>query len=281
MRYCLVSLSILAVALIVSAQVTRIEKIPIGKVTGFYESGAVTLTLEIPHGESGNKTLGLTVRSSSNEYEIGTISLTSEEVATVLRNVQQMLDESASTQDELTYQLTEKGLVVGINGGSKPQVGVMADGALAATVGQKPSYNRKVLTTFVTLLKQGQAAMTSGATSMPEPGARLTQPTGVTPKQADSVATAQPTPSGAPVQPPSRPLVQEAMVEFWSDPAGADIEVDGKYIGSTPSTITLQAGEHTITMRKQDFGTWQKTIKVTSGNLRVAAYMQQVGVTLH
>jgi hypothetical protein len=70
-------------------------------------------------------------------------------------------------------------------------------------------------------------------------------------------------------------------VEFWSSPAGADIEVDGKYIGSTPSTVTVQAGEHTITMRKQDFGTWQKTLKVTSGNLRVAAYMQQVGVTLH
>ena len=79
---------------------------------------------------------------------------------------------------------------------------------------------------------------------------------------------------------PSTP-VQQATVEFWSSPAGADIEVDGKHMGSTPSTVTVQAGEHTITMRKQDFGTWQKTIKVTSGNLRVAAYMQQVGVTLH
>jgi PEGA domain len=279
-RYCLVSLSILAVALVVSAQVTRIEKVPIGKVT-FYR-GAVAMTLEIPHGESGSKTLTVTVQSSSNEYEIGIISLTSEEVATVLRNLQQMLDESASTADELTYQLTEKNFLVGINGGSKPHFAVMADGATAATVGEKPSYNRETLKKFVTLLKQGQTAMTSGPISIPaSPGAGLTQPKGVTPKQADSVATAQPTPSGAPVQPPSKPLVQEAMVEFWSSPAGADIEVDGKYIGSTPSTVTVQAGEHTITMRKWDFGTWQKTMKVTSGNLRVAAYMQQVGVTLH
>lgn len=88
-------------------------------------------------------------------------------------------------------------------------------------------------------------------------------------------------PAVVPIQPASSPPVQQATVEFWSSPAGADIEVDGKYIGSTPSTITVQAGEHTITMRKQDFRTWQKTISVTSGNLRVAAYMEQVGVTIH
>jgi hypothetical protein len=102
----------------------------------------------------------------------------------------------------------------------------------------------------------------------------------VTPTQPASVAATQ-SASATPTRPPSSPSVQQATVEFWSSPAGADIEVDGKYIGSTPSTVTVQAGEHTITMRKQDFGTWQKTIKVTSGNLRVAAYMQQVGVTLH
>jgi hypothetical protein len=108
-----------------------------------------------------------------------------------------------------------------------------------------------------------------------------TQPASVTPKQADSVAMTQPAPSAAPRQAASSPPFEQATVEFWSSPAGADIEVDGKYIGSTPSTVTVQSGEHAITMRKQDFGTWQKTIKVTSGNLKVAAYMEQVRVTLH
>jgi hypothetical protein len=98
--------------------------------------------------------------------------------------------------------------------------------------------------------------------------------------RSPAVAPTQPA-AAALTQPASSATVQQATVEFWSSPAGADIEVDGKYIGSTPSTITVQAGEHTITMRKQDFGAWQKTIKVTSGNLRVAAYMQQVGVTIH
>lgn len=107
------------------------------------------------------------------------------------------------------------------------------------------------------------------------------QPVSVAPTQPNSIATAQPAPSSAPRQAASSSALEQATVEFWSSPAGAAIELDGKYIGSTPSTITVPAGEHTITMRKQDFGTWQKTMKVTSGNLRVAAYMQQVGVTLH
>ncbi len=73
----------------------------------------------------------------------------------------------------------------------------------------------------------------------------------------------------------------EAMVEFWSRPSGADVEVDGEYVGSTYSTIALTPGEHTITIRKQDFATWQRTIRVTAGNVRVAAYLEQVRATVN
>ena len=71
------------------------------------------------------------------------------------------------------------------------------------------------------------------------------------------------------------------MVEFWSRPSGADVEVDGEYVGSTYSTIALSPGEHTITIRKQDFSTWQRTIRVTAGNVRVAAYLEQVRATVN
>ncbi len=96
-----------------------------------------------------------------------------------------------------------------------------------------------------------------------------------------------PTPQPVAVETPNTPQATPAVstvqtaVEFWSSPAGAAIEVDGKYLGSTPSTISVSAGQHTIRMRKQDFQPWEKTIDVTPGNLRVAAYMQQVGITLH
>lgn len=72
----------------------------------------------------------------------------------------------------------------------------------------------------------------------------------------------------------------QAMVEFWSRPSGADVEVDGQYVGSTFSTIAIPPGEHVITIRKPDFATWQRTIRVTGGNVRVAAYLEQVRATV-
>jgi opacity protein-like surface antigen len=72
----------------------------------------------------------------------------------------------------------------------------------------------------------------------------------------------------------------QVMVEFWSRPTGADVEIDGQYVGSTLSTIPLAPGEHTIAIRMKDFAPWQKTITVTSGNVRVAAYLEQTRATV-
>ena len=92
-----------------------------------------------------------------------------------------------------------------------------------------------------------------------------------TPKTSPAVATAQPAATSA---------AQQTAVVFWSSPAGAEIEVDGKYLGSTPSTISVSVGQHVIRIRKQDFQTWEKTVDVPPGNLRVAAYMQEMSITL-
>ncbi len=100
------------------------------------------------------------------------------------------------------------------------------------------------------------------------------------PVAVERPSTAKAPPAVTPALSAATPAVQQTAVEFWSSPAGADIEVDGKYLGSTPSTIPVSSGQHTIRMRKQDFQTWQKTIDVTPGNLRVAAYMQEVSITL-
>jgi len=50
-----------------------------------------------------------------------------------------------------------------------------------------------------------------------------------------------------------------------STPDGAEIVVDGKYVGSTPSTIRLDAGEHTISIEKSGFKSWQRTVTMGSG----------------
>jgi hypothetical protein len=79
-------------------------------------------------------------------------------------------------------------------------------------------------------------------------------------------------------QPTAAP--QEVIVDFRSTPTGADITVDGSMVGSTPSSISLSPGEHIITISKQDFRTYERTMTVKAGHPVVAAYLQQVKTTI-
>jgi hypothetical protein len=57
-----------------------------------------------------------------------------------------------------------------------------------------------------------------------------------------------------------------ATVWIRSVPDGADVTVDGKYTGSTTSTLQLTAGDHVILIEKPDFNSWQRTITVAAGS---------------
>lgn len=59
-----------------------------------------------------------------------------------------------------------------------------------------------------------------------------------------------------------------------SFPAGGDIEVDGKFMGNTPSTLSLPVGEHQIVVRKSGFQTWERKIQLASGDIRLNAELQ-------
>jgi hypothetical protein len=63
----------------------------------------------------------------------------------------------------------------------------------------------------------------------------------------------------------SRPVMQLASVIVKSTPPGCDINVDGKYMGSTPSTIQLAPGEHEVSIEKEEMTPWQRTMTVTAG----------------
>jgi PEGA domain len=63
-------------------------------------------------------------------------------------------------------------------------------------------------------------------------------------------------------------------VTVTSTPAGADIELDGAFVGNTPSTIPVAAGDHTITLKKQGFTSWERKIKVSGGKVQISADLQ-------
>lgn len=56
-----------------------------------------------------------------------------------------------------------------------------------------------------------------------------------------------------------------SAVAIKSTPDGAEITIDGKLVGTTPSTVQLTPGEHTISIDKSGFKSWQRTITVTAG----------------
>src|SRR5579884_898406 len=71
----------------------------------------------------------------------------------------------------------------------------------------------------------------------------------------------------------------KAAVNIGSNPTGADIEVDGNYVGSTPSTIQLGEGDHEIVVKKKAFQPWSRKIKVSGGSVNVNADLEPVSTT--
>ena len=60
--------------------------------------------------------------------------------------------------------------------------------------------------------------------------------------------------------------IHSVSVSFKSVPEGAEIVVDGKFIGSTPSVAQLPAGERRISIEKASFKTWQRTVVLNPGS---------------
>jgi hypothetical protein len=67
-----------------------------------------------------------------------------------------------------------------------------------------------------------------------------------------------------------------AQVEIASTPSGSDIELDGKFIGSTPSSVKLAFGEHTVKLRKNGYASWERKITTISGSVRISPELEPV-----
>ena len=65
---------------------------------------------------------------------------------------------------------------------------------------------------------------------------------------------------------PDSSSVGPTNVSIKSDPDGADIIVDGKFVGSTPSSVFLKSGEHTIVIKKEGHKTWERFVRLEPGN---------------
>lgn len=71
----------------------------------------------------------------------------------------------------------------------------------------------------------------------------------------------------------SRPKVK---CNFSSTPAGAEITLDGRYVGSTPSTLGVGLGTHVVVLFMPGFAQWKRELTVSDDSeLTVNATLQK------
>ena len=69
----------------------------------------------------------------------------------------------------------------------------------------------------------------------------------------------------------------KGMVNVTSNPAGADVNLDGDFVGNTPSALKLAPGKHTIAVKLKGYKDWSREINVQSGSeLQLTANLEKV-----
>lgn len=58
------------------------------------------------------------------------------------------------------------------------------------------------------------------------------------------------------------------QLTITSEPAGAEIEIDGEFIGNTPTTVMAKEGSVTVKVKKPGFQPWERTLKLNPGDKR-------------
>lgn len=64
-----------------------------------------------------------------------------------------------------------------------------------------------------------------------------------------------------------------AAVTVDANAPNCDIEVDGSFMGNTPSTLNLTAGKHDIVVKKTGYDDWTRSMTVGSGSVHLNAEM--------
>jgi hypothetical protein len=95
--------------------------------------------------------------------------------------------------------------------------------------------------------------------------------------QGTSVGASAPsTPATVPA-PSTQPASHMASILITSDPAGADVELNSKFVGNTPTTLRLDPGDYTITIRKAGHQAWEKKILALADNeMKLSAELPKI-----
>jgi PEGA domain-containing protein len=88
-------------------------------------------------------------------------------------------------------------------------------------------------------------------------------------------AAAENTPAPDSPQSGASPELAGTKLNISSQPAGADIEVDGNFVGSTPSSLSLEPGDHSVAVKKSGYKPWSRKMKMSGGNVNLTAELEK------
>ena len=71
------------------------------------------------------------------------------------------------------------------------------------------------------------------------------------------------------------PTAADIHAHISSTPAGADIQVDGAFVGATPSDIDLTCCWHDVTIIKQGRKPWTRRVRFTGEDVKITAHLQK------
>lgn len=79
----------------------------------------------------------------------------------------------------------------------------------------------------------------------------------------DKAISQLPTEAPKPVESAPKP-----QLTITSEPSGAEIEIDGEFIGNTPTTVTVKEGKVVVKVKKAGFQSWERTLTLNPGDKR-------------
>ncbi len=73
-------------------------------------------------------------------------------------------------------------------------------------------------------------------------------------------------PIGTPASPTVAACDDQGTISLTSNPDGADVSVDGAFVGSAPAVLKLAPGKHTISVVQAGYSAWAKDLTVMAGS---------------
>jgi hypothetical protein len=71
--------------------------------------------------------------------------------------------------------------------------------------------------------------------------------------------------------------VTRTALDISSNPTGAEIEIDGAFVGNTPASVEVSPGEHFVAISKNGFASWERKLTAVPGRASISPLLQPSG----